>query len=459
MTAARRLVLATLAGLGVVLVLATPALAAAGGGSAGFHGGGGGGRGAGLYLLFQLLIRLAIIGHGLGLLVIVALVVVYLLATKGMPATRAAWGEHRREGRRARRRTAARTRRVELAAAEAAEEDPAFAPDQVRSAASTLFADTQAAWSAADRSGLRRLLSPTLAAEWERRLDDFAQRGWHNHVEPIEAPRIDYVGLDRGSPAAPARVTVRIEAKLRDYVKDDRGRRIKRAGHPTETVRLREFWTLERIGSSWRLASIEQGAEGEHALGAQIVPTQEADEQGLRDEALLEGAEPVPEGMSLSELASVDYDDDARAAALDLSLVDGRFAPDVIEVSVRRAVDAWARAVDGGQGNLRALAESGAIAGLLHPGDPSQATRLVVRGPSVQRIAICALDPRGTPPTLTVELTLTGRRYIEERATTRVLSGNPNRATRFDERWRFALSDDPDQPWRIAAVLDPIATR
>ena len=46
---------------------------------------------------------------------------------------------------------------------------------------------------------------------------------------------------------------VRIEAKLRDYVVDSSGRHIKRQGALTESVRMREYWTLERRGEHWVL--------------------------------------------------------------------------------------------------------------------------------------------------------------------------------------------------------------
>ena len=31
--------------------------------------------------------------------------------------------------------------------------------------------------------------------EWSRRLDDFAAKGWHNRVEVLGEPEIQYVGL------------------------------------------------------------------------------------------------------------------------------------------------------------------------------------------------------------------------------------------------------------------------
>jgi predicted lipid-binding transport protein (Tim44 family) len=455
----RALLLAAAAVTAAMLLIAAPeALAAAGGGSSGFGGGGGGGgrgRGVGLYILIQILIRIAIFGHGLGALLLIGLIVLAVLFFKLSPRMQAAFSTQQAQGPAARRRTAQRERRVELAAAEAAEDDPAFAPDQVRSAATHLFKEIEAAWDAADLTHLRRLVAPDLLAEWERRLNDFAHRGWRNRVEVLDEPAVEYVGLHHQGDHAKDRVVVRIQARLRDVVQDAYGNLITRRGRMSPVVTIREFWTLRRNPSGhWMLASVEQGAEGQHALEEQIVATPWSDEQAMRDEALVEGAvaEAVPAGTTVAEVAKLDFDGDARAAALDLSLADGRFAPDVLEVAARRAVAAWAEAVDGGKEQLRDIADPTAAAELLHPGDPSGRTRLVVRGPQVKQIHITGLDPAATPPTMTVEVEVEGCRYLEDRNTAAVLSGSRDRRTSFSEHWTFALDGDPSQPWRISAV-------
>jgi predicted lipid-binding transport protein (Tim44 family) len=461
---ARLALVALLAVIGAALIVAPGALAAAGGGSSGFGGGfhgGGGGRGAGLYFLFQILIRIVIFGHGLGALILIGLIVLAILVTKVTPRAQSFWAAHESSGRAARRRVAARERRVELAAAEAAQDDPAFAPENVRSQAASLFKAVQAAWDAGDRPTLRRLVAPDLLREWERRLDDFERRGWRNRVDPVGEPKIEYVGLvHRGSPERD-RVTIRIEARLRDFVEDGNGNRLRRIGRIGETVDIREFWTLARRGKRWILQSIEQGAEGAHALDEQVVATPWSDEQAMRDEVLVEQAvaDAVPAGTAIAEVADLDFSGDARAAALDLSLADGRFAPDVLEVSVRRAVDAWAEAVDGDDAALRAIARPEALRALLHPGDPSGATRLVVRGPRVKGIRILALEAGAVPPLMDVEVVLEGSRYIEDRATAAILSGSQSRVRSFTERWTFALDGDGEQPWRIAAVDAGVAVR
>jgi predicted lipid-binding transport protein (Tim44 family) len=448
----RTLILTGAVALILLLIAAPAALAAAGGGSSGFGGGGGGGgRGAGLYILIQILIRIAIFGHGIGALVLIGLIVLGVLFMRVAPKAQSRWAAQGDAGPAAHRRTADRQRRVELAAAEAAEDDPAFAPDEVRAAATRLFDDVQAAWDAGDKGRLRALVAPGLLREWERRLNDFTRRGWRNRVQVIGEPAVEYVGLSRSSD----QVVVRIEAKLRDFVEDAYGNRITRSDRLGETVRIREFWTLVRgTDRRWILGSIEQGAEGQHALSEQIVPTPWSDEQAMRDEALIEGAmaEALPDGVKVAEVAKLEFDGSARAAALDLSLADGRFAPDVLEVAARRAVKAWARAVDGGEAKLDGIARPAAIQELLHPGDPTGRTRLVVRGPQVRQLRVVGLDPAAEPPTMSVEVDVRGCRYLEDRDTAAVIAGSRTRTTTFTERWTFALDGEDAQPWRIAVA-------
>ena len=421
-------------------------LAAAGGGSSGFgHGGGGGGRGFALYIIIQLLVRLVIFGHGVGAAIVVGVILVWLLLARVLPNRMSARQE---SGPAARRRTARRERRVELAAAEAADEDPAYRPDAVRSAAGALFADIQGAWDSRDRGRLRQFVGPELLTEWERRLDDFERRGWHNRVQLIGTPKVEFVSLRH------PRVVVRIEARLRDYVEDQYGKHVKRIGRLGETTRMREYWTLTRRDDRWVLESIEQGGEGVHSLEDRVVATAWGDEQSLRDESMLELTDAAPD---VAEIATLHFDGDAHAQALDLSLADGRFAPDVLEIAARRAADAWAQAVDGDDTALLSLAHPDAARELLHPGDPSGRTRVVVRGPRVKHIQIAALDPMAHPPTLTMDVELKGRRYIEDRSTTAVLAGSREREVTFRERWRLTLDGDRAQPWRIAAVGTPLA--
>jgi predicted lipid-binding transport protein (Tim44 family) len=460
----KRTILIALAVTVISLIAVPAALAAAGGGSSGFSGGGGGGSGGGhgsgfaLYIIIDLLIHIAVLGHGLGALVLIALALLYLFITRVVPKMQAGYAERAASRSGGKHKTSDRERRVQAAAAEAAEEDPAFEADNVRATATRLFMDIERAWDADDRIALRGLVASDLLKEWERRLDDFQRRGWRNRVQPLGEPTIEYVGLNHTGNRDTDRVVVKVDARLTDYVVDNYGRHLKRTGRLGETTRIREFWTLQRRGEHWVLASIEQGAEGKHALEEQIVATPWADEGTMRDQALVESAvaDAVPEGTKVAEVADLQYTGDAHAAAMDLSVADGRFAPDVLEIAARRAVQAWAQAVDGDDGALKRVATPQVARELLYAGDTSEHLRVVVRGPEVKRIRIVALDAASEPATMTIEVDLRGRRYLEDRDTTAVVAGSRSKATSFTERWTLSVTGDKTEPWRITSVGAPV---
>ena len=310
------------------------------------------------------------------------------------------------------------------------------------------------AWDARDRQGLARLVGPDLLVEWKRRLDDFDRKGWHNRVEVLEDPKVLYVGITNREDDDEDRAVVRIEAKLRAYVIDRSGDRVMRAGEKDELVTLTEYWTLGRRDGAWMVHSIEQRAEGDHHLDDQVVASPWSDEQRLDDESLTElaVADGLPEGFTTADLAQVDFDGDARAHALDLSLADARFAPDVLEAAARRAVGAWAEAVDGDDAALERVASPDAVGGLLYGGDSTRETRLVVRGPRVKRIRIAAVQVDQVPATMTVDVELGGRRYVEDRDTAAVVSGSKDSSATFTEHWILALDGPADAPWRIVAI-------
>jgi predicted lipid-binding transport protein (Tim44 family) len=444
----------------LIALTAPAALARGGGGSAGFGGGGGGGfsgSGGGYYGGGSSCTGsgCAIGGAVVGGLIVGVLLIIFLIWL---------WG--RFTAAENRRRLAHREHKVEAAAVEAAEDDAAFASDTVHEQAATLFLHIQNAWSNNDQDTLQRLVGKELWAEWKRRLDDFKHKGWHNKVDPVGMPTVEYVGIHNAADARDDRIVVRIDAKLRDYVEDSSGRHIHRKDTPSELSTMHEYWTLgknphkdENSELDWILISIEQEKEGAHELKEKIVATPWSDDAAAHDQAMVEqaSAEAVPEGTKIADLADLSFEGDARAAANDLSVADGRFAPDVLEIAARRAVAAWAQGIDGDRGPLAAIADDQVIQQLLHPGDASAKTRLVVRGPQVKEIRINALDAKAEPPTMSLEVHLSGKRYIEDRDTTAVVSGDPNHEAHFTEQWTMGLSGDGEQPWRIVGVGRAVA--
>lgn len=439
----------------------TAALARGGSGSAGFGGGHSGGFGGGYgggYHGGYYGGAGGLTGAVLAGLIVTAILIVLLIVV-------GTWLWRRAKAAETHHRLAQRERRVEAAAAEAGEQDAAFAADTVRTQAAKLFLEIQRAWSADDRQTLRGLVGPELFAEWERRLEDLERKGWHNRVTPIGDPRVEYVGMHNAADSSQDRVVVRIDAELSDYVEDGSGRHIRRNDSGSERTRMAEYWTLAKnpvkrheSDLDWILISIEQEAEGSHELREKIVATPWSDDGATRDEALVEraSAEAAPAGTKIAELADLDFTGDAEAAANDLSVADGRFAPDVLEIAARRAVAAWTQGIDGNRKPLEEIADAAVVHELLHPGDPSEKTRLVVRGTTVRQIRIAGLDARAEPPTMTLEIHISGKRYIEDRDTTAVVSGSPDHDLQFTEHWTLGLSGESEQPWRIVAVGAPV---
>jgi predicted lipid-binding transport protein (Tim44 family) len=458
---------ALIGALSVCLTGAPEALARGGGGSSGFGGGGGGFgggfRGIGGHGHFPIFLP---IGGG-GLLLLVFLIAVLLVAAslrqQRAAGTTSSADVHLSEHLRAalivlnflnplaRRRRRQRQARVELAAHEAAEDDAEFDPEVVHAEAEQLFRAVQKAWSEDDRERIKHLAGAELGHEWLRRLADFDRRGWRNEVT-VEGPvEVDYVGLAHGAGAEDDHVVVWISARLSDIVLDQRGRAIRRNESLGDTTRMSEYWTLGKRDGHWIVVSIEQEREGRHQLSEPIIATPWSDTDRLHEQAFAEqaAAEKPAEGFTVADVAAPEFSGDARAAALDLSLVDGRFAPDLLAAEVKRAVAAWAGAVDGNRAELAELSSPSALRELLHPGDPAEKTRLVVRGPQVRELRIVSLGADKSPAEMTVELEVYGCRYIEDRATAAVLSGSQQTPSTFRERWRLALDGDDAHPWRI----------
>jgi predicted lipid-binding transport protein (Tim44 family) len=50
---------------------------------------------------------------------------------------------------------------------------------------------------------------------------------------------------------------------------------------------------------------------------------------------------------------------------------------------------------------------------------------------------------------------MSGKRYVENRDTTEIVSGSQSRTTKFTEQWTLTLDGSSEQPWLIAAAARP----
>ncbi|MGX6449227.1 TIM44-like domain-containing protein [Patulibacter sp. S7RM1-6] len=432
-------------------------LALAGRGSSGFSGGSGrsysgggysgrsyGGGGGGFFFL-------PVGGGGGGLLFLIFLIVIaVVIARIVLPAIRNASEASRARAtdRERRRREAA----VLPSTLEAAEDDAAFDPDEVRAAAAGLVRDTQDAWDRDDRRALARLVGPDLLAEWTRRLDDFASRGWRSRAGVVGDPVVRIVGLTNRTEDEDDRVVVHVTADALSYVETRWGQRLYEAGQTDERVRLSQYWTLGKRDGRWILLSIEEDGEGDHHLEGEVVARADLDPtlaDRARTEVAVAGA--AAPAATLAELVPASLSDDARATALDLALVDDRFSPDVLTAAARRAVAAWTAAIDGADDELEAVATPEAVRALLYA-DAGADVRTVVRGPRVDEVVIERVRGDVAPPRIEVAVRHRARWYREDRDTQAVLEGSRTAETAREERWSFALTDDADVVWRLVGA-------
>ena len=308
----------------------------------------------------------------------------------------------------------------------------------------------QDAWSRDDRARLRELVSPDLMAEWDRRLDDFASRGQRNVVD-VQVLEVHQVGLVNRTDDEDDRVVVLMQATLLDYVESEGGRLMRTDdAEGDEKAIVHEYWTLGKRDGAWCLQSIEGPKEGEHHLTSDLVATPASDGR-VRDEAVFEIAEADKVADDrVADLLSVDYEGDARTQAQDAALVDGRFASDVLETAVRRAVDAWLGAVDGSDEELLEIA------------DPAPSTCCSTAATRAARAASSSAAPASARSHHALRRPhpargAGGARRRERRPLprgprhARVLEGDRSRARRWQETWTLTLSGaEGASPWRLA---------
>ena len=428
-------------------------LALAGRGSSGFSGGrssggggfggGSGGRGGGGIFFIPF--------GGAGVLLLMVLIAVVLLVVVPFIAKSFENGAAASKRRSTAKDRAAREATVVTAAMEAAMEDSAFDPDDVRAAAAGLVVDTQEAWDTRDRDRLAHLVGPDLLREWTRRLDDFDRRGWHAHAGVREAPQVQIVGLTNREGEDDDQVVVHIRAKAQSWVETRRGETLFENGATGPDVELSQYWTLGRRDGRWILVSIEEEGEGDHNLSAPVVARPDSD-PSLADRTRTEmaTADAAGEAVALAEVVPADMTDDARAVALDLALVDDRFSPDVLQIAVRNAVSAWTTAIDGSDAALERVATPGAVQSLLYGGDDR--VRTVVRGPRIDEVVIDRVDGSTAPPQISVVIRHRARWYREDRDTQEVVEGSRTKETQRAERWTFRLDDDAERPWVLVSA-------
>lgn len=186
---------------------------------------------------------------------------------------------------------------------------------------------------------------------WRRSRLPGVPGGWAAEVTVRD---LELATLRNAGPGEPAEAVVRARLRIRRWP------RIPLLG-PVLAAAQRLPWSdrvlwltlIDSEGAGWRLTRVDFGRAGEYHLAAEPVAEPGRD-PALTDAAVHELAEgDATEGAAELVVAT---DDDAGRRLLDLSLVDGRFAPAVVAASVRSVVRAWRRFALGEEGAYDELA-------------------------------------------------------------------------------------------------------
>jgi hypothetical protein len=310
----------------------------------------------------------------------------------------------------------ARARRLASQVESAALIDGDFAAPGAREAALAAYgrlAGRHRPWA----SVLKELLGRE-AAGW----CDFAGAAPGSTVE-ARLRRLDLVRiLDRGEEGMP-RVVFRVESGL-----TVRGRSA--SEERTSSV----YWTLARDSSGWRLVAVEDEHNGKRHLRQLPAATPELDVDRLHDREVLEAATTdIVEGRLDGHY--VNGERACHELLLDLSLVDERFGPEVIESSARRLLGAWEEATNGRRDALEGLASESSIQRILLP---ERGLPRALREPHIRHLKVVQVDTERTPPSIAALGTI--RAYPD--------------MWHYDFCWKFELQAAFGTPWLL---IDPNA--
>ncbi|MEA2271489.1 MAG: hypothetical protein QOI98_197 [Solirubrobacteraceae bacterium] len=361
--------------------------------------------------------------------------------------TLSAFGRARRLA--AERRAHRRAGRATGAALEAAEDQPAFDPEQIRTGVSEILGVATRTWAA---DGTRSSRSDSALIElWARTRAAALGDG----LRVIGDPRIDLLRVVNREGEDEDRIVVRIRARVH------RDRAAPRyPGAPTaplvepHTVTLDERWTLGRDSDRWLLLSTDGDPLASPILSRPLIPTPGADDNRLLELSMVElGHDDRSDTIAPREL--IDGQAPPGLALLDLSASDGRFSPALLGATLDHLVEAWEEATIGSEAPLAALATSAAVKALLQPPDAN--TRLVLQDASIARWNVAQLDVSADPPRVAVDLTVEGIRWIVDDRDRMPVAGSRTARHVMSMCWNLEMRDDAAVQWRLVESSDPTA--
>lgn len=315
---------------------------------------------------------------------------------------------------------------------EAAEADAAFAPEAVARSVDRFVALADAIWRrrsvALERSGTH------CVHDWAVALS--AAEG--NVARVLSGPGIGVLDVVNRSDVDEDRVAVRVRLRLLMRRRNWIERRI---------IHSDTRWTLVREGDTWFPIEIEDYVGDPSVARRPFIAQPSDDVERLREASFAElAAADMPVKAGLGELlipGTVPY-----SALLELSVLDGRYAPALLEASLQHLLEVWQTATSGSQQPLRSVAAEAAVDELLYAADGSRRLPIVARDMRLSQWFLAQFDRDATPATVLVNLTVEGISYrIRPNSTVHPADTmNPRERKLW---WRLALAEHGPCQWRL----------
>ena len=342
--------------------------------------------------------------------------------------------------RRAERRGRKRARQTEAVAVEASLEVEAFAPEVIREAVDQVVDSALTAWHADVRSRPSPRKDSLIIARWA-----------HNHrIGPntrIDRPlTVDLLRVMNRDGESEDRVVIRLRTVLHAG----------QAKKATDT-RLDERWTLSRDGGTWKLVEFDDTPLSDELLASPQVVGAWADQRRLREHSLVDlaQAEPAASGPPSADLRDVDAD--PMHQLLDLSVIDSRYLPDLIQEAVVHLLEVWEHATTGATELLAERVSREALEQLLYPHATGGRLRLVLRDAHLTSWQPIRVDGQTNPPQVEISLNISAVRYLTDPVTANEVWGSAEHPHEISLRWNLALTPSSDRPWQLAQSTNPAA--
>jgi len=140
-------------------------------------------------------------------------------------------------------------------------QDPALAPEALRTMAQSTFLKLQECWQTRDYTPVKELLMPALFAQQQGQVLGMVRNHEINRLEDLKVERVDLVHVRYTEKKEQREFTALVTATARDLYVDDRTGKFLRGDD--KASRFQEFWTFQFMDGRWLLREIEQAGESD----------------------------------------------------------------------------------------------------------------------------------------------------------------------------------------------------